>query len=136
MMYALDSNVIIHYLRNHKNVLRHLDTAIINGDTLIVPRVVDYEIRRGFRVANAPAKEAAYRVLTELAGRCDVEDMDNRSWRKAELVYAELYRKGFTVGEMDILIAAYCLENNCTLVTSNTKDFQNIAGLQLEDWTK
>ena len=44
-----------------------------------------------------------------------------------------LYNK---VGDADILIAAFCLENDYTLVTNNTKDFVNIKGLLINDWTK
>ncbi len=55
---------------------------------------------------------------------------------RAEKVYAELYQKHLTTGELDILIAAFCLENNCTLVTNNTKHFRDIDGLMIEDWLK
>jgi len=51
-------------------------------------------------------------------------------------VYKELYHKGFTVGELDILIAAFCLIHDLTLVTNNTKDFENINGLIIVDWTQ
>ena len=61
--------------------------------------------------------------------------MDTYSWARAEPVYADLYRKGLTVGEMDILIAAFCLENNFTLVTNNVRHFEVIGGLKIEDWT-
>ena len=34
-----------------------------------------------------------------------------------------------------MLIAAQCLQHNFTLVTNNTKDFINIPGISLADWT-
>ena len=136
MIYALDSNIIIRYLRNDKTVLKNFDTAATHGDTLIVSKMVDYEVKRGFRIVNAPAKESAYMVLTEPAGRCEIEDMDSRSWKQAEKIYAELYQKDFTIGELDILIAAHCLVNGYTLVTHNTKHFKDIEGLQMVDWAE
>ena len=33
-------------------------------------------------------------------------------------------------------IAAVAYVNNLTLVTANTKDFQNFEGLQVEDWSR
>lgn len=39
-------------------------------------------------------------------------------------------------GKQDQRIAATALAKNLTLVTSNTKDFAGIPGLQLADWSK
>ena len=135
MVYALDTNIIIHYLRRDPNVTHKLNDAILRGDDLVVPKIVNYELRRGFRIASAPNKEAAYSTLIEPAGCCDIAQMDDDSWEQAEKVYTDLHRKRLTVGELDILIAAYCIEYSCTLVTNNTKHFSVIDGLLIEDWT-
>ena len=83
----------------------------------------------------APKKYKNYKDFA-YNGYCDIGELCSRVWKKAEEVYAELYSKGFTVGEIDILIAAFCLVNNYTLVTNNTKDFENINGLNFLDWAK
>ena len=135
MFYALDINIVIRYLRKEPNVRKNFDDAVMRGNDLIIPKVVNYEIKRGFRILNAPNKEAAYGILTEgVASWCDIAEMDVASWERAEHVYAELYRKGLTICEMDILIAAFCLEKNYTLVTHNTRHFEDIDDLQIEDW--
>jgi predicted nucleic acid-binding protein len=136
MVYALDTNIIIHYLRDNPNVRQKMDSAMLRGDEIVIPNIVNYEIKRGFRTFSAPKKESAYRILTESNGFCGIVEMGSNSWERAEKIYAELYRKRLTVGELDILIAAFCLENNCTLVTNNTKDFENIDGLSVVDWAK
>jgi len=55
-------------------------------------------------------------------------------WVKAAHIYADLRKMGFTVSDDDIFIAAFCLLNEYTLVTRNTKDFENITGLQQVNW--
>ena len=133
MKYALDANVIVHYLRKELNVLSNFDNAAIRNCELIIPKVVDYEIRRGFSIYPAPRKETAYEILTQ---QCRISEIGHDVWDCAILVYMGLYHKRLTVGEMDILIAAFCLINDYTLVTNNTDDFININGLSLVDWTQ
>ena len=136
MVYSLDTNIVIHYLRNEPNVCRNFSEAVLRGDGLVIPKIVDYEIKRGFCVFSAPAKESAYKILTDTSGFCVVSEMDTYAWERAEKVYAELYRKRLTVDEMDILIAAFCVEKGYTLVTNNVKHFEVIDDLKTEDWTR
>ncbi|MCL2572507.1 MAG: PIN domain-containing protein [Defluviitaleaceae bacterium] len=132
MIYVLDTNIVIRYLRNDSNVRTNLRKVITQNHDIIIPQVVDYEISRGFRIASAPRKEANYQILLQ---ECEVAKMNVHAWKYAALVYETLYRKGFTVGEIDILIGAFCILNGYTLVTNNTDDFINMDGISLVDWS-
>ena len=134
MTYALDTNTIIHYFRKEPNICGKFHEVIKKGGNLIIPKIVDYELRRGFRTFHSPNKEKAYDILISQDGFCNVEDMNSMSWEKAEEVYKDLYHKRLTVGELDILIASFCITNDYTLVTNNTKHFININNLKIEDW--
>ena len=135
MVYALDTNTVIRYLRNEVSILQNFNKAVMNRDNFAIPKVVDYEIRRGFHVYPAPNKETAYKILIG-EKFCDIAEMDAHCWERAGHIYKELYQKKFTIGDLDILIAAICLKNGYTLVTNNTKDFKNIDGLNIKDWQK
>lgn len=50
-------------------------------------------------------------------------------------IFAELYKKGRHSGNYDILIAGIAMANDLTLVTNNTKDYNQITGLSLDNWT-
>jgi len=136
MVYVLDANVIINYLKKDASVTKGFDYSVHEGHRLIIPRVVDYEICRGLDMSLASRKAAIYKDMTRPIpfGQCVVVDMGEKIWGIAKNIYVSLYKKGFTVGEIDILIAAFCLCHDCDLVTSNTKDFANIDGLRLTDW--
>ena len=131
MIYALDTNTVIHLLRDTLAVVTQYDESLTQGMPIIIPPYVDFEIRRGLRYANATAKE---RIYQRLCVSCEIGEMRREIWVRAANLYVDLRRSGFTVGDADILIAAYCLENGCILVTSNTKDFINMNGLRLVDW--
>jgi len=135
MRYALDTNVVFRYLKNELSSVKNVDGALAAKHKLYIPQIVDYEVRRGFKLMRQPShrKEQVYKLLIQ---RCPVVEMDAIVWEQAIDVYKELYRKGFTVGELDILIAAVCLAHNLALVTNNIKDFENVNGLTLMDWTQ
>ena len=133
MIYALDTNIIIHLLQNTPVAVTKYDENLSSGIQIVIPPYVDYEICRGLRYANATAKERMYKQLCE---SCEIGEMRRNTWVLATNLYSDLRRKGFTVSDADILIAAFCVENDCTLVTNNTKDFENMDGLQIADWLK
>jgi tRNA(fMet)-specific endonuclease VapC len=136
IVFALDTNTVIHYLRDEPNVIRNLEDAISNRNDLVIPNIVEYEMRRGFEILSAPNKEAHYNTLSKPGGFCSVVAMGDSFWPLAAKIYADLYRERYTVGDLDILIAACCMYNDYTLVTANTKDFENIDGLKIVDWTQ
>ena len=46
-----------------------------------------------------------------------------------------LKTQGTPIGDFDTLIAAHALAEKLTLVTHNTRHFENVPQLKLEDWT-
>jgi tRNA(fMet)-specific endonuclease VapC len=50
-------------------------------------------------------------------------------------IYADLRRKGKTIGDADILIAAIVIRNNGTLITNNIKHYEDVKRLGLENWS-
>jgi len=133
MQYALDTNIIIHLLYGTEPVREARDNALKQGIKLIIPPFVNYEILRGFMYQSAPKREAIYDKMRSIY---TIGDMTTATWERAASIYANTRRAGYTIGDADILIAAFCLVNDYTLVTNNTKDFENIDGLRLVDWMK
>ena len=134
MVYVLDSNVMIHYLQKNASVKKNFFQAVADGNRLLIPRAADYEICRGLELLSATAKAKIYKEITGSTGQCEIVDMGECVWEIAKQIYADLHRKDFTVGEIDILLGAFCLHHDYTLVTSNTKHFIHMNGLRLENW--
>ena len=57
--------------------------------------------------------------------------LDLFSTEKARLAF-----DGSLIPDFDLLIGATAMHHNMTLVTNNTKHFQRLKGIKLEDWTK
>jgi tRNA(fMet)-specific endonuclease VapC len=49
-------------------------------------------------------------------------------------VRARLASSGTPIGSYDLLIATIAIANNLTLVTHNSREFERVEGLQIEDW--
>ena len=133
MEYAFDTNTIIHLMRGTPSVRENRKKAQKSGARFIISPFVNYEVRRGLIIKPTPAYEKAYAVICD---NCSLEDMTAGTWEHAARIYAELYAKHFTVKDADILIAAFCMVNEYTLITANTKDFENIDGLQFVNWVE
>lgn len=49
---------------------------------------------------------------------------------------ARLRRAGMLIDDFDLMIGCTAISNDLTLVTNNTRHFNRLQGLKLEDWTK
>jgi len=136
MTYALDSNTISYFLRDEGNVRKNVELELAkNGNYYAIPPVVIYEVQRWLR--DKPTKkvqEAASTFGMLLQAVVSKSEMPLEVFEKAADIYIELKQKGQLIGDADILIAAYCMVNNYTLVTRNTDDFKRIDGLKFTNW--
>jgi tRNA(fMet)-specific endonuclease VapC len=107
-----------------------IDDERKKGNKLIVPPTVYYESIRGLLYLKANAKIKLFnKLFSNGIGIINKDILD-----RAVSIYITLQKKGITIGDNDILIAAFCLKHNLILVTNNTKHFENIDGLVTENW--
>jgi tRNA(fMet)-specific endonuclease VapC len=73
-------------------------------------------------------------ALENFLSYVDVVDYDAFAAEEYGKIRAGLKKKNSQIGTMDMLIAAHAKALGVTLVTNNTRDFERIDGLTLEDW--
>lgn len=56
-------------------------------------------------------------------------------WHYGEL-RTHLERRGQPIGTLDTMIATHVLATHTILVTNNTREFERVSGLRLENWTE
>ncbi len=133
MRYLLDTNICIHAMKYHVAVLRRMRDA--GPQAIGLSTIVIAELAYGVARSADTHREKNLLALNKfLAG------FDALTWpvQAGWLFGAERQRlnvAGTPVGELDLLIGAHALAEDLTLVTNNTREFQRIAGLRLEDWT-
>ena len=131
-VYALDTNILSFFLREDKTVTTRIRNILLAGHTLIIPPIVYYEVRRGLLVKDARKQTVAFNNFCKHIpiGKITVSMLD-----EAAGIYAGQRGSRQTIGDADTLIAAFCIANDYTLITKNTKHFSHIQGLKLADWT-
>ncbi len=136
-LFVLDTDHISLIQRGHSQVVEHL------GDKLggeVVASIISFEEQlRGrlaiVRRASSPDEMAmAYLRLREMQDFfCTIPLLDFNS--DVATVYKRLRKDYRRLGKMDLRIAATTLAHNGILVTRNQRDFGQIAGLLIEDWS-
>jgi predicted nucleic acid-binding protein len=131
-IFALDTNIVSFLLRNNKKVVNKEKSELNAGNTVVIPPIVYYEIRRGLMASNAVTKSASFDKLFKT---CGIRTIDFGTLETAANLYAKLKGIGRLIEDSDLLIAAHCIRHGFTLVTNNTTHFENIDNLNLIDWS-
>lgn len=131
MAWLLDSNAWIEYLKNPQSPVRtRLEQR--TPDDVRVCSVVKAELFHGARKYGRPERRLA--LVTETFAPYVSLPFDDAAAEHYARVRHELETAGRIIGPNDLLIAAICLANNCTLVTNNVSEFERVSGLRIEDW--
>jgi tRNA(fMet)-specific endonuclease VapC len=134
--YLLDTNICIAMLKGSSAKARaRLAQVVLRGGNLATPTIVVHELWYG--VAKSELVDRNARALTTfLAGEISVLDYSEQDARAAGEIRAELERQGQRIGDYDTLIAGQAFARNLVLVTANTREFERVRGLMVEDWTE
>jgi tRNA(fMet)-specific endonuclease VapC len=131
MTYLLDTDTFSNLARNHSRV--ELRYALVGTAATCISAVTVQEIEFGRRLH--PERMARLNPrITALLSEIRVLPFDFDDGRTSGIIRAALSRAGKRIGEYDVLIAGTAMARGLILVTSNTREFCRVDGLQLEDW--
>jgi tRNA(fMet)-specific endonuclease VapC len=132
MTYVLDTNIISYILKNDVTIKARLLETVRSGGAFVVPHIVYFEIERWLRKINAYNKRNDFNTM--LQRDVLLKALDLATWEEAADLYVKLSDAGTPIDDNDLIIAAYCIVNDYTLVTNNTRHFERIDGLKLVNW--
>jgi tRNA(fMet)-specific endonuclease VapC len=128
--YLLDTNILSAHLRRPSGLQHRFvqHSGRLYTPSIALAELYDWAYRRSDSAAALAAvdKMLLYEVATI--------EFDNDCAKECGRLRAELRRQGIGIAALDLLIGAVALSFDLTFVTHNTKDFQKIPGLRLEDW--
>lgn len=124
MKYLLDTNIIVALAINADAEVIRRAAECDDGD-MVTSAVALAEVALGTERGQPPTMDALRAFIEEVP----VLNFDY----KAALAYASL---PFKRASFDRLIAAHALSHGLTVVTKNAKDFADVPGLVVENWTE
>ena len=130
MNYLLDTNICIFIINEQPaQVLQRLIQA--GRESLAISTITVAELAFGV----AKSTRAGSRVkLENFLSKFPILDWgQDAAWVYGN-VRKTLEAKGQRIGERDLLLACQALSLDITLVTNNTREFERIEGLKLENW--
>jgi tRNA(fMet)-specific endonuclease VapC len=132
--FCLDTNVVIFAINERKpKIVERLHRELAAATPMIVPALVIFELEYGCAKSRRP--EQSRRALEIfLSAGFDRPAFDVDDAREAGKIRAFLEARGEPIGPYDTLIAAQASRRGATLVTLNTREFERVPGLGVEDW--
>jgi len=127
----LDTDTLSAIMRQHPVVIPKAEAYLAQYDRFTFSIITRYEILRGLKAKGANKQLQAFEhfcadnIITPLTDEIIVQASD---------IYAELRKKGITIGDADILIAASAMVNHIAVITNNQSHFCHISGLTIYNW--
>jgi tRNA(fMet)-specific endonuclease VapC len=130
-MYLLDTNICAYFMSRKYPAVTAKFREHDPGD-LAISSIVAAELAYG--VENSTRIESNRRNLELFLAKMNVVSWDDAALWQFGFHKAKLKKAGTKIGELDLLIGCQALAMDAVLVTNNTREFERIEGLRLENW--
>jgi tRNA(fMet)-specific endonuclease VapC len=131
-MYLLDTNICIFLIKKkNQQLIEKLKKNYNKGIFISTLTLAELE----FGVENSDHKEKNRISLIEFLTIFEILNFEQKDTQAFGIIKSDLRRSGKMIGAMDALLAAQSISRNLIFVTNNTKEFERIKNLSIEDWT-
>ena len=130
----LDTNICSFIMRERPvSVLASLQNHVENRDRIVISAITYAELRFGAIGKKASPKHNM--IVDEFMERIDgVLAWDKGAVEATSKIKKILNEQGNPIGNNDTMIAGHAISVKCILVSHNTREFERVPELILEDW--
>ena len=135
-MYMLDTNICSFIMREQPEaVIKRLEQAVLRNQRIVISAITYAELRFGATGPKASPRHIA--LVDAFCARLDaVLPWDRAAVDATTDIKVALRLAGTPIGPNDTAIAGHAIAAGAILVTNNTREFERVPGLMLEDWVK
>ncbi len=132
LRYLLDTNTVSYFIRRSSSGLEKRMQLAMKNESAAISTLTRAELRYGQALMERQDKRRAVidsllLLLPHLPWMVEAADHYGE-------IKSQLKLSGEPIGELDTQIAAHALAEGLILVTHNTRHFEKICSLKLEDW--
>ncbi len=131
MKYMLDTNICIYIIKKQPDDVLCRFKSVRAGD-ICISSVTLSELAYGVQKSQHQKKNMD--ALQEFILPLEIAPFDDTAAFFYGEIRENLEKKGTPIGSMDLLIAAHAQSVDLTLVTNNSKEFQRVNKLKIENW--
>ncbi|MDZ7833026.1 MAG: type II toxin-antitoxin system VapC family toxin [Desulfobacterales bacterium] len=133
MRYLLDTDICIYLIKNHPpEVLAQFRKH--PPEDVAISAITLFELQYGAQKSRSARQSE--KALAKFLLPLSIIELDRFGAEEAAAIRAHLEKKGEPIGPYDLLIAGIARSRQMTLVTNNTKEFEKIDNLHLENWVQ
>ena len=126
--YLVDSDMLIYFLKGKQDAVEILSK--IPTDNLYTSRINYTELI--FGVYNSSRVEKNLEIIKPFLDNFNILEFDEASSVIFAKEKAKLKKNGNIIADMDLMIASIAIENDCILITNNTKHFSRVNNLKIK----
>jgi len=132
-MYLLDTNICIYAIKKKPIlVLKQIKEKSKLGIYISALTVAELE----YGIENSTKIEENRISLLKYLSLFNILPFDDKDAIPYGKLKAKLKKEGQIIGPIDMLLAAQALSKDLIFVTNNTKEFERIENLKLENWVE
>ena len=131
MLYMLDTNICSYIIRNRPLSIKEKLQEVEKHHTVALSSIVVSELFYGARKKDS---QKLIKTISSFVNNFIIYDYSKVSAKSYAYIRTDLEEKGKIIGANDLLIASHALGLEAILVTNNTKEFERIEELKLENW--
>lgn len=133
MRYMLDTNICIYSIK-HKPEQVFLRLQEHEPADICISSVTYAELVHGVEKSQSIEKNRL--ALALLLANIEILNFDANAAESYGKIRADLEKQGTPIGPLDMMIAGHAKSLNYTVVTNNTKEFNRVPGLKIENWAE
>ena len=128
--YMLDTNICIYVIKNRPAALRERFDQL--AEALCISTITLAELLYG--VEKSARRSQNLEAVKQFTTRLEVLPFSAKAAAHFGQMRTELQRMGLPCGSYDMLIAAHARSEGLVLITNNSREFERVPGLRLDNW--